>query len=228
MYIYLTNKIEWCPCFEHRETFFAQCARVVLSCLRKHGKQKKPKSGNFTKVKLLKKPEFRRAFDDNHNRTLVIVFPHDVIMKLHPVPNCNHLNKQQSENFYKNYSKNKGNNIYNYGFEKVDDWKHKGGCVLVPRCENIKCHTFGCSKHLQSNRKIKPTHFRMWHTCGYDKKDKIALLSCEQMIVYQFLKTQPTIEMKVQASEETGDDANDDVTAANAPLVEQEKEENTM
>lgn len=160
--------------------------------------------GNFTKVKQLIKPQFRVCKDDMYHNTRIIIFPEDVIMKLYPAPLCNFLTDAQDQHLHKPYRKGEGIEIYNYGFEHVEDFKQNGGCVLIPQCMQENCNNYGCKRprHLILNKRIKPNKFKMFHTCGFDKKNKIALLSCEQFIIHQFLKTQSTNEMKLQSSEE--------------------------
>ena len=158
--------------------------------------------GNFTKVKLLKKPKFKCCWDNKNHRMLSIVFPEDIVMKLYPVPICKSLNKIQSENFNAKYDPKKPNKIYNYAFENFTQYKTKGGCVLIPQCMQLNCNHYACNKHKYLNEKIQPQQFKMHHNCGFDKINKIALLSCEQMVVYQFMKTQGNFEMKLKSNEE--------------------------
>ena len=157
--------------------------------------------GNFTFVKPLKKPKFKVCRDDPYHRSMIIIAAEDVIMKLCPWPICNPLNETQYKNFNSSYTKNNGNRIFNYAFENYSEWKENGGCVIVPQCAQNNCNLFACRRHLHLNEKLQPPAVRMHHTCRFDKNEKVALLSCEQMIVQQFLKTQASNQMKNQSDE---------------------------
>lgn len=143
--------------------------------------------------------------ENPHLIKYVIVFPEDIIMKLTPWPLCNNLTVKQLENFAKDYSNKKQvRNIWNYAFQNFDkdDWKKDGGCVIVPQCS--QCTSYGCLRHIKQNLENDnwPTHIRPHHTCKSDKNCHVALLSSEQMIVHQFLKTQSIQQMKLQTNDE--------------------------
>jgi hypothetical protein len=142
-------------------------------------------------VKLGKRPSFQRQMDENNKPLLTVIFPNDIISKLHKGTNCKMLNEKQYKNFYLNYKTvEDGNAIWYYAFNNVQNWKVDGGCVIIPQCLNENCKNYGCQKHLKDNLKVKPKQFKNYHFCGYTNKNDFAcLLSGRQMVIEAWMKT---------------------------------------
>ena len=151
--------------------------------------ESKQDMGNFTKVINPKLPKFQRMHDCDNESINVVVFPSDIICKLHRGLICKQLHPTQYANWYRPYGAGEGNQIYYYGMNNLPEWKTKGGCVHVPKCLMQGCEEFGCDKHLKYNIDKRPTEMKTRHVCGFDDVDKICLLSSFQMIVQSWLKT---------------------------------------
>ena len=163
--------------------------------------------GNFTKVKLLKKPKYRACMENPYLQKKIILFADDTIMKLTRWPVCNNLTKEQYVNWSQDYRKGEGKRLWNYAFDnKVQsDWKQNGGCVVIPQCS--QCTTFGCRRHIKENIQQEnwPVKLQFHHTCGSDKDSYCALLSSHQMIIHQFLKTQSMQQLKLRDDQMVAD-----------------------
>ena len=160
--------------------------------------------GNFVWVKLGKKAQYRLVMETPYLKKYIILFANDTIMKLTPWPMCNNLTEAQYKNWSKKYKKNAGKQIWNYAFDGAvnADWRETGGCVVVPQCS--QCDTFGCKRHMKENVKQEdwPQNVRIHHTCQSNKDEYCSLLSSQQMIIHQFLKTQSMQHTRLQSNDE--------------------------
>ena len=139
------------------------------------------KLGNHFYLKENEICEYARSRDEDGEPEYIVVSCNNAIESLRQVRKCNGMNDQQAENWHRFDDKFSNSiddkmRLFRYGMENVDNID-EGGCVLLPKCHNVRCDVLGCrdQRHVKQNKLYN--RFGVYHTCPYDGVNRICLVS---------------------------------------------------